>query len=290
MKNYLKLIRIEQWVKNLFVFIPIFFAGKLFDFHILVLSIYAFLIFSFTASAIYIFNDYMDIEKDKAHPDKKNRPLANNSISKKQAIFLFVLMLTISVSLTLIVGNWKAGLIVFAYFLMNICYSFGLKNIAIIDILIIAFGFLMRVLFGGYMTDIPVTDWTLLLVFDLALILALGKRRGELLNKGLEGKTRKTLDGYNKLFLDSAIVMSSTVAIVSYIMFVLSEEVQKKTHHFVLFTFLFVFASILKYLQLTFVYEKTESPTRLIFENRFLQIMIGSGITTYAFLIYFKSI
>ncbi|WP_313373437.1 decaprenyl-phosphate phosphoribosyltransferase [Chishuiella sp.] len=288
MINYLKLMRIHQWVKNMFVFLPLFFSGKLFEFNLLKESIIGFLIFSFIASSIYIINDYVDMEKDKKHPEKKNRPLASGIIPKNNALILFVLLLMISIALCFFLGTLKVGILVAIYFFMNIAYSFKLKQIAILDVMIIAFGFLLRVLVGGYMTGIIITDWTILLVFDLALILALGKRRGELANAELEGVTRKSLDGYNLNFLNSALSVTCTVAVMCYLMFILSPETQSKFHHYIIYTFIFVFAAVLRYMQQTFVYMRTESPTKLIFKDVFLQILIIFWGISYVLLIYYK--
>src|SRR5690606_4353510 len=178
MSKYFELIRIHQWIKNLFVFLPVFFSGQLFNRQQVFLSGIAFLIFSFTASAIYILNDYRDIESDKLHPEKKNRPLANSSIKKSKAILTFIFLLTAASALMCFYANYKVITIVSVYFFMNVGYSLGLKHIAIIDVFIISIGFLLRVLAGGFITGIPITDWTILLTFSLALILALGKRRG----------------------------------------------------------------------------------------------------------------
>ena len=155
-------------------------------------------------------------------------------------------------------------------------------------ILIIAFGFLLRVLVGGYMTGIVITDWTILLVFDLALILALGKRRGELVNSELEGVTRKSLEGYNQNFLNTALSITCTVAVMCYLLFILSPETQQKFHHYIVYTFVFVFAAVLRYMQQTFVYLKTESPTKLIFKDHFLQLLIVLWGISFILLIYFK--
>jgi decaprenyl-phosphate phosphoribosyltransferase len=288
MKDYLNLIRIKQWVKNAFVFLPIFFSGKLFNLNLLIQSFYGFLIFSFVASSIYIINDYVDIEKDKKHPEKKNRPLASGAITKNNAIKLFIGLCIVTVLLVYFLGTWKVGVIVAVYFLMNLAYSFKLKQVAILDVIIIAIGFLLRVFVGGYMTGIIITDWTILLVFDLALILALGKRRGELVNAELEGVTRKSLDGYNLNFLNSALAITCTIAVICYLMFILTPEAQSKFHHYIIYTFLFVFAAVLRYLQQTFVYLRTESPTKLIFKDTFLQILILSLGISYTLLIYYK--
>lgn len=282
-------MRVNQWVKNLFVFLPVFFSGKLFDVGLFIESFYGFLIFSFVASSIYIINDYVDIEKDKKHPEKKNRPLASGKISKKNALVLFFVLVVFSSILIFLFGNKQVAILVAIYFFMNLAYSFKLKQIAILDVMIIALGFLLRVFVGGYMTGILITDWTILLVFDLALILALGKRRGELINVDLEGITRKSLDGYNLNFLNSALSITCTVAVICYMMFILSPETQSKFHHYIVYTFVFVFAAVLRYLQQTFVYLKTESPTKLIFKDHFLQFLIVMWGISYILLIYFNN-
>ncbi len=282
-------MRVNQWVKNLFVFLPVFFSGKLFDIDLFIESFYGFLIFSFVASSIYIINDYVDIEKDKKHPEKKNRPLASGKISKKKALALFFVLVVFSSILIILFGNKQVAILVAMYFFMNLAYSFKLKQIAILDVMIIALGFLLRVFVGGYMTGILITDWTILLVFDLALILALGKRRGELINADLEGFTRKSLDGYNLNFLNSALSITCTVAVICYMMFILSPETQSKFHHYIVYTFVFVFAAVLRYLQQTFVYLKTESPTKLIFKDHFLQFLIIMWGISYILLIYFNN-
>ena len=288
MPPYLNLIRIKQWVKNAFVFLPLFFSGNFLNLNLLLESFYGFLIFSFVASSIYIINDYVDIEKDKKHPDKRNRPLASGAITKQNAIKLFIGLCIITILLVYFLGTWKVGVIVGFYFLMNLAYSFKLKQVAILDVIIIAIGFLLRVFVGGYMTGIIITDWTILLVFDLALILALGKRRGELVNAELEGITRKSLDGYNLNFLNSALAITCTIAVMCYLMFIFTEDTQAKFHHYIIYTFLFVFTAVLRYLQQTFVYLKTESPTKLIFKDLFLQILILCWAISYTLLIYFK--
>ncbi|MCA4777748.1 UbiA prenyltransferase family protein [Empedobacter stercoris] len=289
MTHYLKLMRVNQWVKNLFVFLPLFFSGNLFNIDLLIESFYGFLIFSFVASSIYIINDYVDIEKDKKHPEKKNRPLASGKISKQNAFILFLVLLVLTCFLLWTFGTLQVAILVGIYFLMNIAYSFKLKQVAILDVMIIAFGFLLRVFVGGYMTGILVSDWTILLVFDLALILALGKRRGELINAELEGVTRKSLDGYNLNFLNSALAITCTVAVICYMMFILSPETQFKFHHYIIYTFVFVFAAVLRYLQQTFVYAKTESPTKLIFKDHFIQLLIVMWGISYVLLIYFNN-
>lgn len=294
MKNYLKLIRIEQWIKNFFVFLPLFFSGKILDSLLFSESIFAFIVFSLTASSIYVINDYFDIESDRKHPDKKNRPLASGAISKKSAKILVVLLIALSVAATFFgklffeVNFWKFGVIVGTYFVLNLLYTFKLKHVAIVDICIIAAGFVFRVLAGGYATGIYISRWAILLTFVLALVLAIGKRRGELINAQISGKTRKALDGYNVQFADIALSISVTLAIVCYLMFTLSPEVQQRFHSRVFYTVIFVVFAFFRYLQQTLVYNKTESPTKIIYKDRYIQVTIILWIVIFLLQIYFK--
>lgn len=298
MLKYLKLLRVEQWVKNTFIFVPLFFSGNIFNKELLMMSIFAFVVFSLVASSIYIINDYMDIEADKKHPKKKHRPLASGAISKGMAKILFGGLLGSAVAIILLgyysfginfeTGIEKFGLIILAYFLMNIAYTFKLKHIAIVDITIIALGFVMRVISGGYATGIIISQWAILLTFVLALVLAIGKRRGELINAQLTGKTRKALDGYNIQFADITLSISCTLAVVCYLMFTLSPEIQEKFHDRVFYTVIFVLFAFLRYLQQTLVYNKTESPTEIVYKDRYIQITLVLWIVAFLLQIYYK--
>lgn len=294
MMKYFKLLRVEQWVKNLFVFLPLFFSGNITHLDLLGKSIFAFLMFSLTASSIYIINDYSDIESDRKHPEKKNRPLASGAISKSKAkIILSVLLILILVSLFLsqdfLLNNlWKFASIIGFYFVMNLAYTFKLKHVAIIDVMIISIGFVLRVLAGGYATGILISQWAILLTFVLALVLAIGKRRGELINAQVSGRTRKALDGYNVQFADIALSISCALAIVCYLMFTLSPEVQQRFHPRVFYTVIFVVFAFLRYLQQTLVYNKTESPTKIIYKDRYIQVTLLLWLATFLLQIYFK--
>ncbi|MDR2123276.1 MAG: decaprenyl-phosphate phosphoribosyltransferase [Flavobacteriaceae bacterium] len=272
--NYLKLIRIQQWIKNAFVFLPIFFAGKLLEPDLLIYSVLVFFAFSFIASSIYIINDYVDIESDKSHPEKKHRPLASGKITKNQARVVFFLLFLSAYFVCFLINSLEVAVVITAYFVMNLAYSFKLKHVTIVDVIIIAIGFLFRVYAGGYATGLPISIWAILLTFFLALIMAIGKRRGELVNARLTGKTRKALDGYNLQFTDVAMTVVSTCVIVCYIMYTLDPQIKKSLHPHIVYTVIFVITGILRYLQLTFVHNKTESPTKVVCKDLFLQIDI----------------
>ena len=171
---------------------------------------------------------------------------------------------------------------------MNLAYTFRLKQVAVVDICIIATGFVLRVLAGGYATGIPISQWAILLTFILALVLAIGKRRGELINAELKGKTRKALNGYNVQFADIALSISCALAIVCYVMFTLSPEVQKRFHSRIFYTVIFVLFAFLRYLQQTLVYNRTESPTKIIYKDHYIQATLLLWLASFLLLIYFK--
>lgn len=294
MKKYVKLLRVEQWVKNLFVFVPLFFSGNIKNIDLLTKSIFAFIIFSLAASVVYILNDYNDIEADRKHPEKRKRPLASGVISKSQAIAIFAGLIIADIALTFFAqayfreSLWKFATIVGFYFVMNLAYTFKLKHVPIIDISIIAIGFVLRVLAGGYITGISISQWAILLTFVLALVLAIGKRRGELINAQVSGKTRRALDGYNVQFADIALSISITLAIICYLMFTLSPEVQTRFHARVFYTVIFVVFAFLRYLQQTLVYNRTESPTKIVYRDRYIQITLILWVAAFLIQIYFK--
>lgn len=294
MKKYLKLLRVEQWVKNLFVFLPLFFAGKLLDSALLLQSLLAFIIFSLAASFIYIINDYTDIESDRRHPEKKKRPLASGAISKRSAIILMLVLAALTVSMIYLSQNFfeiniqKFTVIIAVYILINLAYTFKLKHVAIIDVVLISVGFVLRLLAGGYITGIAISQWAILLTFVLALVLALGKRRGELINAQISGKTRKALDGYNVQFADIALSISVTLAIISYLMYTVQGDVQERFGSKIFYTFIFVVFALLRYLQQTLVYNKTESPTKIIYRDRYIQVTVFLWILSFLLLIYDK--
>ncbi|KMQ69251.1 prenyltransferase UbiA [Chryseobacterium sp. FH2] len=294
MKKYFKLLRVEQWVKNLFVFVPLFFSGSIKNIDLLSKSIFAFIIFSLAASVVYILNDYNDIEEDRKHPEKRRRPLASGVISKSKAVGVLISIIIIDIALVFIAhmcfnqNLWKFATIIATYFVMNLAYTFKLKHVPIIDICIIAIGFVLRVLAGGYITGINISQWAILLTFVLALVLAIGKRRGELINAQVSGKTRKALDGYNVQFADIALSISVTLAIVCYLMFTLSPEVQARFHERVFYTVIFVVFAFLRYLQQTLVYNRTESPTKIVYRDRYIQITLLLWVAAFLIQIYFK--
>lgn len=285
-RNILSLIRPEHWVKNLFLFIPAFFAAKLFEPAVLPHALLGFAAFCCMASAVYVLNDLVDAPQDRNHPDKCKRPLASGAMKSRDAIILFVILLACGIVLSGML-NREALVISLLYFTINLFYSFSLKHIALIDVSLIGLGFLLRVFMGGVATGVPVSQWLIVLTFLLALILGLAKRRGEYLIVTGGHSFRKSLEGYNLPFLDVAMVVCSTVAIVAYLMYCFSPEVTTRIgSDQIFYTAFFVILGILRYLQLTMVYNKTESPTRALLHDVFLQIVLLGWIGAFAWLLY----
>jgi len=287
MRSFLMLIRPHQYVKNFFVFLPLFFAGQIANSALLLNVFIAFIAFSLSASAIYILNDYHDIAEDQQHPKKKNRPLASGSISKRMAIFLMSLLAVSGLSLMFYLSV-QAMVILSAYIFLNISYSFYLKHIAIVDVTIIAIGFVLRLFVGATVTSIHLSMWIVIMTFLLALFLALAKRRDDVLLFLSTGKKmRKVIDGYNLQLIDGAMMVMASIVIVSYILYTTSVEVVQRLHNEYLYlTALFVIVGIMRYLQISFVEQDSGSPTQIILKDRFIQLTLLSWIAAFVWILY----
>jgi decaprenyl-phosphate phosphoribosyltransferase len=281
MKNNLDLLRPKQYIKNLFIFAPLFFSFSLHDFSKDILAFYAFVVFSMAASGIYVLNDLCDLQEDRKHPEKKYRPIASGRVTKGSAYFLMTLLLSSSVTISYFL-NMTLSLYLLAYIVNNVLYSLKLKHFSILDVVMIALGFLLRVMAGGAVTAIPVSMWLIIMTFLLAVFLGFAKRREDvkLYERGL--RTRTNVDGYNLEFINAAMVLMAGVIIVSYILYTVSAEVQEKFHtHSLYVTSFFVVTGILRYMQIAFVEENSGNPTNLLYKDKFLQIVIGLWILTF---------
>lgn len=288
--TYIKLLRPKDWAKNLFLFIPLFFSGEIFNFSKIINVFEGFIAFCCIASSIYILNDFADIENDKKHPQKRNRPLASGEaripIALSIALFLFIGGFFIAY----LIGN-PFFILLAIYFFLNIAYSFKLKNIPILDMFIIAIGFSLRIRSGGALAAVHVTIWMNIMVFLLALFMAAGKRRDDVLLTLSTGvNMRKAMKGYTLDFLNTLLALISAVMIVSYFMYTVSERViaQHGTNRLYL-TSLFVMAGVMRYLQIIYVHSDAGSPTKILYKDRFIQVCIVLWIIGYYFFIYLKN-
>ena len=289
--NYITLLRVKHWVKNLFLFIPLFFAGDLFDLNKILQTAFGFIAFSLVASSTYILNDYRDIEADRTHPEKSNRPLASGTITKRKAILILLICAITGLALAYVL-NTKFLFIVCIYFAMNLLYSFGLKYISILNMMMISIGFVLRVMAGGAVTGIHVTPWLTMMVFLLALFMVIARWRDEILLAIRTNKeVRKPTRYYNLDFISTCLVLISAVTIVAYIMYTISLETVNKFHAPRLYyTSLFVITGIFRYLQLTFIQNNTEAHTDILYRDKFIQITILLWIASFYFIIYFPEI
>lgn len=283
-----KLIRVHHWVKNLAVFLPVFFAGQaleiLHDNRIYELVI-LFFAFCFTSSIIYVINDAVDIEKDRLHPTKCKRPLASGFFSKKEGFLIASLLILIDLYLLANLGESKW--FVLSYFILNIAYSFKLKNIAIIDVTCISLGFLLRILAGGVAASIVVSHWMIIIVFLLSISIAFAKRRDDLVIKKDGEVLRKAQEGYSLAFIDAAKGIGFSVTLVCYIMYSVSPEVVERIgSEYVYTTSLFVFLGILRYLQISIVRQSSGSPIKVLTKDVFMQVIVLSWVLLFSFLIY----
>lgn len=290
MKNLIRLIRPKQWIKNLIVLLPVFFGDALLHPSAIYAGLITTLSFSFAASSIYCLNDIIDIEDDKHHPIKCNRPLASGAISIPQGYTLMVLMLILSMASTFLLYDHQletAGVIAF-YWLLNIGYCLKLKQYAIIDVCIVAFGFVLRVLAGGVSTSIHLSKWIVLMTFLLMLFLSFAKRRDDVVRMNETGHApRQNTIRYNLTFINQAITITSSVTLVCYIMYTVSPETIQNFHtDYLYLTSVFVLVGLLRYIQIAVVDKKSGDPTKVILRDRFTQLIVLAFGLAFLFIIY----
>ena len=242
----LKLMRLKQWIKNGFVAIPFILSLKFLEINFqnyfnLFLGILSFYLIS---SAVYIINDLIDRKEDRQHNKKKNRPLAKGSISVSLALIICAFLIFSSFWIVVYFFNIKALLVILLYFLNSLIYSFKTKNFAIFDTMSIALGFVLRVLFGIFCFETPISKWVILLTFTICLFLAFTKRRKDF----NDGYVRKSLRGYTQIMLDKFIIISAVLAISCYVMYT-NEMVNISGNYGFTFTNIFVIFGVFRYLQ-----------------------------------------
>ena len=290
--NLLKLIRPHQWLKNVFVMIPMFFGGSLLDPSDIRASVVTFFAFSFIASSVYCFNDIIDVEADRRHHVKSKRPIASGAISVRSAWALMALMFLLSVGTVCLLDTYShvinVGLVILIYYILNILYCSKLKQYAIVDVCIIAFGFVLRVLAGGFATDIALSKWLVLMTFLLTLFLSFAKRRDDVLRMNETGEPpRKNTIRYNLTFINQAITITASVTLVCYIMYTVSPEVVNRFHSDLLYlTSVFVLLGLLRYIQITVVDKRSGDPTKMMLRDRFTQCVVLLWALTFLVLIY----
>jgi len=283
----IKSMRPNHWIKNLFIFAPLIFSQNIFNFPLLFKNILAFIIFCLLSGSLYIFNDIKDMEEDKLHPVKSKRPIASGKLKRHAAINSFIIISIVGFALASLLKKYFI-IILFIYFILQLFYSFYLKHVVILDIFVIATGFLIRVVAGALAIQVYISSWLLICTGLLALFLAINKRRYELLFLKDDAQThRPVLKEYNPYLLDQMTAAVTASTIIAYCLYTISEEtVTKFGTKNLMFTIPFVLYGIFRYLYL--IHHKGEggSPERLIIRDKPLLLDILLWILVAIIVLY----
>ena len=278
-KHIILLIRLNHWIKNILVFTPLFFAQEIFTYKFID-ALYSFLVFCFAASSVYIINDIFDIEYDKKHPTKKDRPLASGKISIHKALFVLSFLLILS-GVILYFFIPQLVFVIFSYLVLNILYSAYLKHIIIIDILLISFLYLIRIIAGGVATYIYISDWLILCTIFISLFIIVGKRKSELshINK------RKVLNFYSVEILNVFLAITASLSILSYSLYTVLV-----VRSIAVYSIFFVLMGIFRYIFLIYSSRSSEYPEKVIFSDRIIFWNIILWTLFMYFIFYTKSL
>ncbi len=271
-----ELIRPKQWIKNLFVFAPILFAGQLLNFPLLFQNILAFIAFCGVSSSVYVLNDIMDVESDRAHKKKRYRPIAAGDVSIAQAKILFVILLIFTAVICFNL-NSLFSFTILLYFINNIIYTFKIKNVVLLDVFSISMGFILRVIGGAVAINVDVSSWMIITTIFISLFLGISKRRAELSGPNQENleKQRKVLSDYDVVFVDQMNTVAATGTIIAYALYTVSEKAISSFHSDkLIYTTPFVIYGIFRYLYLLHKKNLGESPTQIVTKD--IPIIINS--------------
>jgi decaprenyl-phosphate phosphoribosyltransferase len=279
-RDYLELSRPKDWVKNVFVFMPVPFAlasGARLDLRTFGLGLLA---FCMANSAVYAFNDAQDVERDKAHDKKRNRPVASGRVSVRGAYLWSFSLACLGIAVALVTGRLAAVVLIGIYFVLQLVYSLGAKHIALLDVFLLSSGFVLRVLLGCALLDVPPSNAVLLCSYALALFIALGKRRADVI-KGLDENHRPSLLGYNEAYLDQAMAITGSMAVVGYTLYCMESAVLLPDRKFASLPFVMFF--VLDYLRLAHVRKGGGSPQDLLLGS---PALLASGVGWLAAIVW----
>ncbi len=291
LRNYLTLIRLPQWIKNLFVFVPLLFSQHLFDKEYFFTTLLAFITFCIASSLVYIINDMIDIDADRSHPVKMNRPLPSGKISSKGAAAAAIIF---SIIMFAILSQFNILFIYFvtAFLFLNVLYSFWFKHIVILDVFSIAAGFAIRVLAGAVVISVPISSWLLLTTMFISLFLGVMKRHSELtlLAENENTPTRKVLSQYSLNFADQIATVAAAGVIVCYALYTVSERtVSVFGTDKLIYTTPFVVYGIFRFMYLEYISNKGDNTTKIVFSD--IQIILTVIVyTVTTILIIYKII
>lgn len=285
--KYLKLVRPHQWVKNLFIIAPLVFSGDA-DIFKLLISLKMAIVFIFASSAIYVLNDIRDVEYDMRHPERKFRPIANGDINITNATIYFFILLAITIFLVYLLAiSVHSILLLCTYMILNLLYTFGFKNIPLLELVILSSGFVIRLMIGSIETGVELSPWIIVCSGLLALMLAVGKRRNELsYQKGIKTTTRIVLKGYNAKFLDQINSMLASTIIVSYLLFCVSQYSIESMNTNIIWSSPMVIFNIIRYLQLVSIDSLGKDPTAILIKDKLSIGIFMSWLIFMGFFLY----
>ncbi|NFJ16466.1 decaprenyl-phosphate phosphoribosyltransferase [Clostridium botulinum] len=284
-KGIIALMRPKQWIKNFFVFAAIIFSGHLTNEIILKNNIITFILFCLTSSTIYILNDIVDLEKDKKHPEKKNRPLPSGRVSKSTAIIMNIVILFTVLFCSYKFVDYKIMYIYLLYIVMNIFYCFKLKNVVILDVMVITFGFVLRMESGSLATKVSVSPWLFLCTILLSLFLALNKRKSEIITlKDNRGSHRKILEEYSVELIDNMLTIVTPSILISYCIYTFSSVQSKR----MMYTIPFVLYGIFRYQYLMNNHNLGGKPEDVFGKDKPFLVNMVLWVISVVVIIYFK--
>lgn len=291
MKKYLRLIRPQHWIKNVFVLVPMFFGGVLFDLTTIESGLLVFMAFSFIASSIYCYNDIVDADADRHHPVKCRRPIASGEVSVSHAYLLMAVMAVLSAAMIMLLPSpvrMGTAIVVAIYYVLNLAYCSKLKQYAVLDVCIVAFGFVLRIVAGGVAEEVALSQWIVLMTFLLTLFLSFAKRRDDVLRMNETGEApRHNTIRYNLTFINQAITITASVTLVCYIMYTVSPEVEEHfKSQYLYLTSVFVLLGLLRYIQIAVVDKKSGDPVKVALTDRFSQLIVAAWLVTFLIMIY----
>ncbi len=284
-KNIIELIRVKQWTKNGFLFLPAFFGKALLERENIMLLGIGFILFSLLSSSIYILNDYFDRKSDALHPVKKFRPLASGKIPVSLGLSLCIALCVISfVGAFMLNANFF--IVLFIYFLTNITYSLGAKNFALVDIFLVSLGFVYRVIAGGILVNVVISKWLFMITFLLSLFLVVAKRRDDVILAEKSDYVRKASKKYNLVFINNALVLISSLLLMSYIIYTFMVNHMGENNYLIFSTSIFVILGVLRYYQIIFVENNSSNPSELLLKDRILQGVIVIWLVLFSLALY----
>ena len=291
MKKYLRLIRPQHWIKNVFVLVPMFFGGVLFDLTAIESGLLVFMVFSFIASSIYCYNDIVDADADRHHPVKCRRPIASGEVSVSRGYLLMAVMAVLSAIMVMLLPSpvrMGTAVVVAIYYVLNLAYCSKLKQYAVLDVCIVAFGFVLRIVAGGVAEEVALSQWIVLMTFLLTLFLSFAKRRDDVLRMNETGEApRHNTIRYNLTFINQAITITASVTLVCYIMYTVSPEVEEHfKSQYLYLTSVFVLLGLLRYIQIAVVDKKSGDPVKVALTDRFSQLIVAAWLVTFLIMIY----